>query len=448
MRSLFAKILLWFLATTFITITAVAVTSALDVESGHPPPPWEVIRVQFREARWAYETGGKPALAAAIERFKQVTRGELILADKNGRDLLTGQDRSALVKQAAQRRRLPFYFPFMRRNGVVFARQSPDDKYWYFIIAPERHGFFWFVQPHHLWILGVVVLLCYALALHLTWPVRKLQRAVDRFGKGDLTARAPTARRDELGQLAREFNDMADRIQTLVNAERRLLMDISHELRSPLARLGVAIELARGKGSAESLDRIQKEADRLNALVDELLEVTRAEGDPAHRRLEPIQVDDVLAAVVEDSQIEAAAHGCRVDLERADPALMRGDPELLRRAIENIVRNAMRYAPPDTAIEVRLKRIDGVAQITIRDYGTGVPEEALPYLFEAFYRVDSDRNRSSGGVGLGLSIARRAVELHQGAIHAENAHPGLRVEITLPVEVAAEPPPAPTPVGQ
>ena len=448
MRSLFAKILLWFLATTVITITAVAVTAALDVDSNHPPPPWEAIRVQFREARWAYETGGKPALAAALQRFKQMTRGELILADKNGRDLLTGQDRSGLVKRAEQRRRLPFYFPFIRRNGLVFARQSPDGKYWYFIIAPERNGLFWFVQPHHLWILGMIVLLCYALALHLTSPVRALQRAVDRFGKGDLAARAPGARRDELGQLARTFNQMADRIQTLVNAERRLLMDISHELRSPLARLSVAIELARGRDNATSLDRIQKEADRLNALVDELLEVTRAEGDPAHRRMETIQVDDVLAAVVEDSQIEAASHGCRVTLESVEATAMRGDPELLRRAVENIVRNAIRYAPPDTSIDVRLETKNGAAHITVRDYGPGVPEDALPFLFEAFYRVDSDRNRSSGGVGLGLSIARRAVELHRGAIHAENAHPGLRVKIDLPTEITEPAPPkAPTAVG-
>jgi two-component system sensor histidine kinase CpxA len=241
---------------------------------------------------------------------------------------------------------------------------------------------------------------------------------------------------------------MADRIQTLVNAERRLLMDISHELRSPLARLSVAIELARGHDDGTSLDRIQKEADRLNALVDELLEVTRAEGDPAHRRVETIQIDDVLSGVVQDSQIEAEAHDCRVTLESAESTAMRGDPELLRRAIENIVRNAIRYAPRDTSIDVRLERTGGRAQITVRDYGPGVPEEALPYLFEAFYRVDSDRNRSSGGVGLGLSIARRAVELHRGAIRAENARPGLRVIVELPTEVGEPAPPkAPTTVG-
>jgi two-component system sensor histidine kinase CpxA len=315
----------------------------------------------------------------------------------------------------------------------VFARPSPDQKYWYFTIVPNRRGFFWFIQPHHLWILGMVVLLCYALAFYLTSPVRALQRAVDRFGKGDLTARAPARRKDELGELAQTFNRMADRIQTLVTAERRLLMDISHELRSPLARLGVAIELARGREARPELDRIQKEAERLNELVDELIEVTRAEGDPAHRRTEKIQLDEILVETVEDCRIEADAHGCTLTLDAGAPVMIQGDPELLRRAVENVIRNAIRYAPRDSSVDVTAKRIDGTARILIRDYGPGVPEDALPLLFEAFYRVDSDRNRKSGGVGLGLSIARRAVEIHRGKISAANAHPGLLVEIDLPV---------------
>ncbi len=434
MRSLFAKILLWFLAATVITIAAVAFSSAISSSSERQqPPPPVMMRIQSREARWAYETGGKPALAAAVQRFKQVTGNDFILADHNGRDLLTGEDRSGLVKEAEEMRRLPFPFPFTLRNRLVFARPSPDQKYWYFTLAPNRRGIFWFIQPHHLWILGVVVLLCYALAYYLTSPVRALQRAVDRFGKGDLTARAPARRNDELGELARTFNRMADRIQTLVTAERRLLMDISHELRSPLARLGVAIELARGREPRPELDRIQKEAERLNELVDELIEVTRAEGDPAQRRTERIQLDELLLEIIDDCRIEADAHGCSLKLDGAEPAIIQGDAELLRRAVENVVRNAIRYAPPGSSIDISAKRNDGTVRISIRDYGPGVPEEALPLLFEAFYRVDSDRNRKSGGVGLGLSIARRAVEIHHGKIAASNAQPGLLVQIDLPV---------------
>jgi two-component system sensor histidine kinase CpxA len=235
--------------------------------------------------------------------------------------------------------------------------------------------------------------------------------------------------------LARAFDRMAGRMEKLVGAERRLLLDISHELRSPLARLGVAVELARSGEESErqaALDRIQKESDRLNSLVGQLLEVTRAEGDPQALRRDGLRLDGLVRQLVDESGIEAAAHGSQVVFEEHEPVTVEGDPELLRRAIENAVRNAIRYAPAGSAVEVSLARQNGKAVVKVRDHGPGVPEEALPRLFDAFYRVDTARDRSSGGVGLGLSIARRAVELHQGAIRARNAQPGLEVEIELP----------------
>ena len=209
------------------------------------------MRVVIREARNAWEHGGRNELAPTLQRLRNTIQGDLIFTNAAGP---RSADRRQSYRPAARSPRPPRYFfslPFTRRNNVVWGRPSPDGQYWLFLIAPGRRSMFWFIQTQHLWILGIVVLLCYALAMHLTSPVRKLQRAVDRFGKGDLTARATTTRRDELGQLARTFNLMADRIQTLVTAERRLLMDISHELRSPLARLSVAIELARSGSDSE-----------------------------------------------------------------------------------------------------------------------------------------------------------------------------------------------------
>jgi two-component system sensor histidine kinase CpxA len=287
------------------------------------------------------------------------------------------------------------------------------------------------------------VLLCYALAYHLSSPVLRLQRAVDRFGHGDLSARAETKRADEIGQLARSFNHMAERIETLLVAERRLLLDISHELRSPLARLGVAIELARsGEDRDALLDRIQKEADRLNTLIGELLQVTRAEGDPAQCQIAPVRLDQLVEDITDDCSIEAKARDCTLALASAPPLTFPGDAELLRRAIENIMRNAIRHAPPGTAVEVSLEADRQSARIVVRDYGPGVPEESLERIFDPFYRVQTDRGRASGGTGLGLAIARRAVELHQGKLHARNAHPGLLVTIELPLATDSDSVPA------
>ena len=292
----------------------------------------------------------------------------------------------------------------------------------------------WFLQPEvHLVTLSVLALLCYAFARYLTNPVRDLQQAVNRFGQGDLAARARVNRGDEIGKLARAFNDMADRTQTLMSAERRLLLDISHELRSPLARLSVAVELARmGEDVDSHLNRIQKEADRLNALVGELLQVTRVEGDASRLRSERVALDELVAEVVEDGRLEAEARGVGISLE-VQPISIAGDPELLRRAVENIVRNAIRYSPSGKDVEVRMSRREGRVVIEVRDYGPGVPPESLHRIFDAFYRVEPDRDRASGGVGLGLAISRRAIELHHGNVTARNVEPGLIVEVELPV---------------
>jgi signal transduction histidine kinase len=434
MRSLFAKTLLWFLATTAVAIGGIIITTAATFSSAEGGGPLSMLlSVQTEQAKRAYETGGREALAAALAKFQQITNFRVVFTDSKGTDLLTGQAHPELLNLPRRRSRWRLPYPFGGRPPII-ARQDSTHQYRLVLIDQRRNWTFFFLQPQHLWIIGLVVLLCYAFAYHLTSPVRRLRSVVDCFGRGDFSARAPANRKDELGELARSFNQMAGRIQTLLAAERRLLLDISHELRSPLARLGVAVELARsGEDREHMLDRIQKEADRLNELVAELLQVTRVEADPSMQKTDAVHLDELLADLVYDSLLEAKAKDCTLLLKAPASAIVTGDEELIRRALENVIRNAIRYAPRGTAVDIELAKYPDAAVVRVRDYGPGVPDDALTRIFDPFYRVDSDRNRSSGGLGLGLAIARRSVQLHKGKLAAQNARPGLLVTMEFPL---------------
>jgi signal transduction histidine kinase len=434
MKSLFAKLLLWFIASVLLTSFAMLIVASIGAEEDETRRPLfgSLLDVQFADARQAYLLGGKAALESHLERFRMMTTVQVVITDRDGRDLVTGQDRSELIGMV---RRHP-WLPILPQRRAILARFDREHGFWYFMLVPRRSYFRWFLEPEHILpLLAIITLLCWWFARHLTQPVRKLQAAVERFGRGELDERVMTTRRDELGELARTFNRMAERIKMLLAAERRLLADISHELRSPLARLSVAIELARTGDPGPQLDRIEKEADRLNSLVGELLQVTRAEGDPSQLRCEGVRLDELVEDVVEDVRVEAGARGCGIELQSSAAVEVNGDPELLRRAVENVLRNAIRYEPPGSNVEVNV----GPKGVSVRDHGPGVPNDLLDRIFDPFYRVDTHRDRASGGVGLGLSIARRAIALHKGSIRAENASPGLCVRIELPTSPAEVP---------
>ncbi len=290
----------------------------------------------------------------------------------------------------------------------------------------------------------VVGLFCLLLARHLSAPVAALRRATRGLADGDLSARVgpPVARRrDEIGDLARDFDGMAERLEGQVRAQRRLLRDVSHELRSPLARLEVALELARqrsGDEAADPLDRIGRESRRLDELVEGLLSLERIESRAGSRPRQPVHLASTLENVVGDARFEAEARACDVRLEVSRRPTVMGHPELLHSAVENVVRNAIAFTEPslgvDTWIGEQLWQGGSVAVIRIRDYGRGVPEDQLNRLFEPFHRVEDARDRRAGGVGLGLAITRRAVLVHGGEVEARN-HPdgGLEVTIRLPM---------------
>lgn len=314
-----------------------------------------------------------------------------------------------------------------------------------------------------LMVLAISGLVCYGLVRYLTSPIISLRLATHRLAAGDLTARtgaARRARRDEMADLGRDFDTMAERIEALVTAQRRLLGDISHELRSPLARLTIGLALARryaatGAGPEQievAFDRIKRETARLNFLIEQLLQLTRLESGEAGAGNAPIELQRLVREVVDDTNFEI--EGSRPEADRSVvltascPAHIIGSPDLLRSAVENVVRNAIRYTHPGTAVEVSLScempleagdDARDVAVIRVRDHGDGVPPEALSELFRPFYRVEDARDRESGGVGLGLAITDRAVRSHGGSVSAQNAEGGgLLVELRLPVELTAQ----------
>jgi two-component system sensor histidine kinase CpxA len=289
----------------------------------------------------------------------------------------------------------------------------------------------------------VASIFCYWLAWYLTAPARKLRTATRQFASGDLTTRVGPqlgGRKDELSQLGQDFDLMAERIEALVNAQHRLVGDISHELRSPLARLNVALELARQRAGEEAggaLDRIERESERLNELIGHLLTLTRLESGGEKITKEPVELDRLVNDIADDADFEARTRNCKVKVVKSEAVMINGMEEMLRRAIENVVRNAVRYTSEGSEIEINLSLSRGdqsKAIITVRDYGPGVQDDQLPNLFRPFYRVDDSRNRQSGGAGIGLAITEKAVLLHGGNVSALNAADGgLIVKIILPV---------------
>jgi two-component system sensor histidine kinase CpxA len=385
---------------------------------------------QLEDAVAALDRGGRPEASAYLDRLSREVGFTYYLTDAHGTDVLTGENRSALLGRAR------FGRPHQVGDRIVLTEASADGRFHLMALAPPPFKLGDFL-PYYLLILAAVALLWWLLAIGITSPIRQLTAAVDRFGRGDLEARAPlTPRRDEVGNLARAFNEMAGRIQTLLTAERRLLQDISHELRSPLSRLSLGVELLRTTSNREqAIGRLQGEVERLTQLVGSLIEVTRGEGDPSSRKSEPMEVTVIVREAVERGGLEADRRRCRIVLDGDATRVTRGDPELIRRAVENVLRNAIRYAPLSTTIDVRISEGPADTVIIVRDVGPGVPDTLLPRLTDPFFRADVARDANTGGVGLGLAIARRALLLHHGTLVAENAQPGLRVTMTIPHEV-------------
>ena len=283
---------------------------------------------------------------------------------------------------------------------------------------------------------GVV---CWWLARYVSKPVERLQSSARSLARGNLEARVGeefSRRRDELGVLARDFDTMADHVRNLIASKEALQRGMSHELRSPLARLRVASGLARrpGEDVARQLDRIDLEAERLDTLIGQMLQLSQLRAVEPVLPRGPVDLTSLLSEVVEDARLEASAANKNVAWTPGAAFVVEGDHSLLRSAIENVLRNAVRFTKQGTAVAVTLER-DSDAVIVIQDRGPGVPEADVDRIFEPFFRVAEARDRDSGGTGLGLAITSRVVTLYGGKVKARNSPDGgLRVEIRLPAK--------------
>lgn len=388
------------------------------------------------------EERGEEAAIRLINELHGMRRLRIVVVDEKG-ESLTKKPLPNWIKRAIHHaKKTPLSFPqreVKTPSGKIYRVISLGHSH------PRHRPPFFSSVPGILAVMAIIVslLMCFWLARYLSRPVKNLSRASRSFSSGHLNIRvAPTlgARRDEIADLAHDFDKMAEKLQMLIGGQQKLLRDVSHELRSPLARLQMAVGLARkrqdrpspnGLHSAE-LDRIEKDVKRLDELVSQVLTLSRLETNVADTRTTLVDVSALLETIVQDANFEAQLHNRKVILECSGQPEIMADSELLRQALENIIRNAVKYTEDHTAVHVELHTTDTGFLIRVCDRGPGVPEPMLNRLFDPFVRTSEARERDSGGYGLGLAIAKRAIELHGGSVIARNRDGGgLCIAITL-----------------
>jgi two-component system, OmpR family, sensor histidine kinase CpxA len=458
MKSLFLKIFLsyWLAQALFL---ALAILITLAVRERGEAATWDAQQTAvLNKAVQTYQQGGPGELRRYLEEVRDSLHTRAYLLDDRGKDV-SGRDLPRWAESLGRGVTPPSRDLWERFTPSPFRRQvqvaAGGQRYTLVAFLPPSGPFAPGGVPGLGILIGVISsgLVCYLLARYLTAPVVRLRAATQRLAAGDLSARAgglTARRRDEMAQLVRDFDTMAERLEAAVHAQARLLNDISHELRSPLARLNVASALAHQRAGVEAhsaLERIDLEAERLNGLIGGLLTIARLDSGNDARQKTPILLGEMIEGIAADADFEAQGRNCRVESRIKEDCAVLGAPILLHSAIENVVRNAACYTREGTSVQIMLERGQGngapEAVIRIVDSGPGVPEDSLDKLFRPFYRIDDARGRETGGAGLGLAITERAVRLHGGSVKASNRpEGGLQVEIRLPLaSTAASPDP-------
>ncbi len=455
MRKLYLKIVIAIWAVMLISTATVLLVARTSIESEmrhmRAEPPWEVMLQRAIDRELSDVEGG------GVEGVITWMRDDPVFSRLFDIELMDGQGEILFSSTAKGGPPGPWRGPVRPGRpsnpapAVTFDFEHDGASYQ--ITTRQRVGRYLkfrravgllFFGREYTWLLLAIAIplsagLSFLIARYLTGPLRSFQRAGQKLAEGDFSARIGPSlgnRADEIADFAATFDSMAVRIEALVRSHKILLRDVSHELRSPLARAQAALSLARqstGGAVDEELDAIEREIERLNGMIGKLLTFSRLDAKQLTVRNERLDLDDLLADIVEESSIEAKAGDKRIEYRVRKPCSVVGDVELLASSFENVIRNAVRHTPAGGKVTVSVDCRDGECRVVVRDHGDGVADDDLERIFDPFYRADDSRNAHSGGSGIGLAIARKAIDLHGGGIVASNASDGgLVLTIGLP----------------
>jgi len=451
---LFLKIFSWFWVTALVIIGILFVgRRVMDLRPTDSSSMYtSVASMVAAEAAHAYESGGPGEFTRFANSLAGGHKNQVFLLDEFNKDVLAraiSKDALRLASQTGKDQLVTKYIPLFERIAA-YKFVSRSGRQYTFVIYEHSLGLNLTGAllsegiPFLLGLLFVVTALCFWLAYHIATPIHSIQSAARRVAQGDLSARVPHAvslRRDELAALAMDFDSMVERIETLIRTQRNLLTSVSHELRSPLARLNVSLAVMRKHASEEAVDiceRMERDVTRIDALIGQLLTLSRLEAGLSLGERENVNFTLLVQEVVADGDFEAQSLGKSVSLKSSsDIVLETADSLALRSACENIVRNAIHFTRPGTEVNVALG-VDNTASVrqvflTVRDQGPGVPKDAFQNIFSPFFRINGSGRREEGN-GLGLAIALQAIRLHHGSITASNLNPeGLEISVRLPV---------------
>lgn len=445
-RRLFWKIFLPFWVAQAILLGALYLRVHYRISSEHPwwiQPERREMPVLADLAAQRFEQQGQPGLAQLLDSLSLANRSRFWLMDAGGHELSGRPLPDRILRGAVSAEQKEGLYHSYEAN--VLATRTTTERGQYLLIGEltppplsER------IPGDLLWTLKLgtffSAIVCLLIAHYLTKPIERLRDATHELARGNLDIRAGKNlgnRSDEIADLVRDFDTMAGELRNQIQSERNLLSGVSHELRSPIARIRLALTLARTADDderREMLDRIEQDSIQLDSMLERILTVARLESGQQKPKFEPLSLNEVMDDVLHDAHFEAAATGATIAYQDNGDIKLNGDAGLLRSAIENVVRNAIFYCGQAGKIEVRASKVGDTAVVSVRDNGPGVPENALPLLFKPFYRVDDSRGTNTGGMGLGLAIVRNAVLVHGGTVSARNVAPhGLEVELRLPM---------------